>query len=186
MRALAPPPRGGFEWWSWFVFYIYLYQGCKLLTDGWPEASELVLIGVQTQLRTTKKSEETNYKDPKKVNGDFMLTLCWSFHCLKFWLLLLIAQVNNILEWCKSLFYISTWKFSIMLSTSYHRHFVYRRLLFMIWSSFIKKQLGYWSFGCRHFWTTDFLIILEIYHLSTCSALRFANLCFYQYKTVAN
>lgn len=142
MRALAPPPRGGFEWWSWFVFDIYLYQGCKLLTDGWPEASELVLIGVQTQLRTTKKSEETNYKDPKKVNGDFMLTLCWSFHCLKFWLLLLIAQVNNILEWCKSLFYISTWKFSIMLSTSYHRHFVYRRLLFMIWSSFIKKQLG--------------------------------------------
>lgn len=38
--------------------FIYLYQGCILLTDGWPEASELVLIGVQTQLRNHKKSQK--------------------------------------------------------------------------------------------------------------------------------
>lgn len=111
-----------------------------------------------------------------------MVIFCWpyagSFHCLKFWLLLLIAQVNNILEWCKSLFYIAAMKVFNYVVKSYQRHFVYRRLLFMIWSSFIKKQLGYWSFGWRHFWTTDFLIVLEIYHLSACSALRFANLCF--------
>lgn len=103
--SLSLPPRGGFEWWNWYVFYIYLYQGCILLTDGWPEASELVLIGVQTQLRNHKKSQKgkiTQRPYKKKMNGDFVLTSCWSFHCLK--LLTYLAQVNNILKQCKPCF----------------------------------------------------------------------------------
>lgn len=47
-----------------------------------------------------RKITQRPYK--KKMNGDFVLTSCWSFHCLK--LLTYLAQVNNILKQCKPCF----------------------------------------------------------------------------------
>lgn len=104
--------RSTSPWGLWvvkLVRFLYLPVSRLYTAYRWLARSQWTCVnwGTNTIKNHKKRQKRQIRKTLKKMNGDFMLTLCWSFHCLKLWLLILIAQVSNVLEWCQSLFYIA-------------------------------------------------------------------------------